>query len=132
MALSLCVTCVRSFAVSEKKVNGRVPFVRAAGRVGQNGLTSPCLQLRGEIARLHKRPAARVRGRSQKERASTRPVDVFVLIFLDFGMSILGPILVPERLKYSLLILRNVVCDEDNFGLFDQSAIYEFHQKKYK
>ncbi len=47
-------------------------------------------------------------------------------------MSILGPILVPERLKYSLLIVKNVICDEDNFELFDQSAIYEFYQKKYK
>ncbi len=59
-------------------------------------------------------------------------MDLFVLIFLDFGMSILGPILVPKRLKYSLLIIRNIVYNEDNFGLFDQSAIYKFHQKKYK
>ncbi len=74
----------------------------------------------------------RIRGRSQKERTSTGPVDVFVLIFLDFGMSILGPMLVLKRLKYSLLIVGNVVCDENNFGSFDQLAIYEFYQKKYK
>ncbi len=51
-----------------------------------------------------------------------RPVDLLVLIFMDFGMSILRPILVSERLKYSLLIIGNIVCDKDNFRPFDQSA----------